>query len=60
MADIFGYSMGGCVGLHLARHHPDPERLDGKVPGTPHPFDKVDQELLAFHIRQFFSKGQPR
>jgi pimeloyl-ACP methyl ester carboxylesterase len=30
------------------------------VPGTPHPFEQVDQELLAFHIRQFFSKGQPR
>jgi pimeloyl-ACP methyl ester carboxylesterase len=164
-ADIFGYSMGGYVGLHLARRHPvrvgaivtlgtkfawdaataqrevarlDPDRITEKVPafaaqlrgrhgegwarvvsstagmmlrlgaspglseddfrsiphraliavgdrdsmvsidetirtaralpageclvlpGTPHPFEQVDAGVLAFHIRQFFSKGQPR
>lgn len=159
-ADIFGYSMGGYVGLHLARHHPgrirrimtlgtkfdwtpatgekeaarlDPEKLESKapafaaqlrerhgerwtqvlkatatmmlglgaspdlseadfasiphpaliavgdrdalvpldetartaralpagaclvLPGTPHPLEQADRELLTYHLRRFFS-----
>lgn len=164
-ADVFGYSMGGYVGLHVARHHPgrvgrivtlgtkfdwtpetaekeasrlDPAVIESKVPafaaqlrerhgegwaqvvratakmmlelgalpglrvddihsiphpaliavgdrdpmvsidetvrtaralpageclvlpGTPHPFEQIDPGVLAFHIRHFLSKGQPR
>jgi pimeloyl-ACP methyl ester carboxylesterase len=157
-ADVFGYSMGGYVGLHVARHHPDrigsvmtlgtkfawdpatagkeaarldPEVLEAKVPAfaaqlrerhggdwatvvrstagmmrglgaaqdltaddlraiphraliavgdrdamvsiaesslpageclvlpaTPHPFEHVNYDVLAYHARHFFSKGQ--
>lgn len=44
--------------VRTARALPEAECL--VLPGTPHPLEQVDTGLLAFHIRQFLSKGQPR